>query len=423
MGLKATANFEELLREYAPHKLIEDRQKKTNYFWNKLTKDKSWKDGVSYQIPWELSEASSFEIGGLIESAKITDAKYKKGTISQHALLTGAMKYHSRDLKRYGDMKQSFLKLLPKKAQKFSDRMKYLTNIMLLDKGSIAKGINDAVNALATGVIKVTKPQRFMLNERIVLVTSGAAADKEVYVKQINIANRTITVADSAGVVIDLTTVSEVFDPSIDTVTIKIVGYDRDEFFSFTDHLLPASLGGSDSLNGIVTKTDAPIFQPQVIDGAAWTSVNILDKLYDTYFEIAELGKVDGQEMLCGYNLFKAASRKSEASKRYTSTKESGIGFKTIVIDGPEGEMRLTTFEEMPDDKLYILDWASFVFAGDEFFKPMKDMNGNSFYTERVAGTGNGGDGYVCIQDIALSGQMLCIKGSGNGVVHSIPTL
>ena len=413
MGLKRTENFEEMLKEYQPHKLIEDQMKKTNYFWSKIKKDKGWKDGATYQIPWELAEASAFQIGGLVESAKITDAKFKKANETDHAFMSGAMKWFSRDLKRYGDMRQSFLKLLPMKTKKFTTRMQYLTNLIMLDGASISRVTADGTGA---GVLAVLKPQRFMVGERVVVIsTDGGVADVECYVGAIDINGKTISCVDAAGAAVDLSS----FVVAGEVVEVKIPGYDQDNFYSLTDFLLPASLGGSDTVHG-VNKSESPILQAQVESGAGWTKSTILSNLYDFYFGVKELGKVDGVEILCGFDVYKAASNAAESSKRYMTSKESGPGFSSVVIDGPMGEMKLVALEQMPNDRCHIVDFDHFTFAGDEFFKNMVDPDGNLYTKERVAGGGAGNDGHVLIQDIALSGQLICTRPSSSASIHSI---
>ncbi len=412
MGLNTSENLNDMLREYAPHKIIKDEVKKSNYFWNKVKKDPKWKDGTEYQVPMKVAQASSFNFGGLVASNDIGESKYTKPVENNHAQLFGALKFNDRDLKRYdGDLKKSFLKVLPGAIEDFSERMTFLTSIALLNGGSLAAA---TANSTADGVMTVDHPERFELGQKIVICTTeGAVSDVEGYVDNINMSEKQLLVKDArtAGSTIDLSA----FDVTNGTVTIKIPGYATEQFYSLQDHILPVSQGGKNTIHGI-DKTDYPILQSQVVDGSGWTAANILTNLYDFYFNVKTLGKVKTPEILCPYSVLKAALVKLDGSKRFVAgDRTAGVGYSSVELLGPDGTMRLTGVADLNDSQLFCVDWRNLEFAGDEFFNMQRHGgNGDLYYTERLT------TGYTHIVDIALSGQLMCLKNSGNGAVHSI---
>lgn len=410
MGTEANLNFSDMLREYAPHTVIEDSFSKDNYLWGKLEKDKEWKDGVEYQIPVELSGASDFEMGALVSESNLGSSIYKKLTLSTQPQMTGAMVFNERDLKRYGNLKQSFLKLLPGEVNKFTRRARQHWSVKLL-KGSLAIATADGT---AGGEIEVDKPQYFAVGQRVE-VSADSPATVSGFVTAIDMEAKTLTImtARTAGSAVDLSGFA-----AADNTKVNIPGSeDVEDFTSFADYLLPASAGGSDTIYGI-NKSIYPILQPQVADGASYTASNITDKLTDFYYDVKDLGKVDAAEILVPFHVFKAFAKKIEANKRYmVKDKMSGVGFSSLYIDGPSGEMKLTALSDMALDKAFVINWEDFCFAGYRFLDKVKDPDGNEYHKIRST------SGYKYIVDLVLQGELIAKKLSGSAVIHSIPQL
>lgn len=409
MSTISTPGLNEMLREYAPHTLIQDMFKKDNLVWDSFAKDKSWKNGVSYQIPWELSSgATDMEMGQLVAETELNDlGTYKKAVLTNQPELWGALKLTEKDLSRYGDLRQSFLKVFPEKLEALIETMKMNVACVILRGGAIALATSSGTNA---GVLKVDKPQFLSIGQRVLVKDNNT--NVVAYVKQINMNTKEILFHDgrSAG--------SNPVDLSGITVAaggkVAMVGSDSESFTSLVDYLLPASLGGKDTIHN-VAKLSSPLLQPQVIDGSSMTSGNVLDKLYDHYFEIKELGKVKEADMWVPYSVFKHAVKQQQASKRYIDGgKEAGYGFSRIKLIGPEGEMTLTALAHMPANLIYMNDKKDFKFVGDTFFDRKRQLNTDEFFTIRKQ------SGYEYVVDICARFEFVATKLSSSAVIHSI---
>ena len=408
MTTSTNPNLQEMLNEYLPHDLITEEFAKENFLWNSFEKDKSWKNGTDYVIPWEFSKPTDMQMGGLIAESDLGDMGiYKRASKQAQPELWGAIKFLQKDLERYGDLKQSFLKILPGKINDFVDYMKFVVPCVMLRNGALCTA---TANGTVGGVLKVDRPQYLHLGQRILiddLDTGGVIG----FVKSINMQTKEILVhtARTAGAAIDLSgyTVAQ-------KTKVLIPGSDSEQFETFEKYLLPASLGGSDTIYG-VSKQSAPILQSQLFDGSSWASANVLDKIYDTYFDVKTLGKVKETEMLVPYSVFKAAAKTLQGSKRYVEgKKESGYGFSKITITGVEGDMTLTGMVDMPDDKIFMLDKKDFLIAGDKFFEKSKQADGNEFFTLRKT------TGYEHIVDIGARFDLIAKKLSSSACVHSL---
>lgn len=408
MGTKSNDNLSEMLREFAHSGIVEDSFSKDFYAWNKLKKNRTWKEGAELQIPMELSENSDLEFGALVAEADIGEGSYKKIKITEQPQLFSSMVIEERDLKRYGDLKQSFLKMMPQKMSKLTRRMKHAFSAMMLRGGVLAK-ISSIADA-ATGKVVIDKPQYFTLGQRV------QVNGEIVYVTKISMNEKAITLsADRAGAVIDLTAIAS---PVSVNDGVNIVGADTENFTSFVDYLLPAAQGGSDQLYGVLDKDTNPIATPQVFDGTGFTASTVVDKLIDIYYDVKELGKVDQAEIIVPYHIFKAFAKKIENSKQYSgSEKKAGVGYSQLVVVGPAGEMILTALPDMRDDLIFIIDWESFEFAGHRFLDRIKSPDGLEYYTVRSK------TGYRFICDHVLQGDLVAKKLSSSAVVHSIPRL
>lgn len=407
MSTSSTPNLNEMLREYAPHSLITDIFKKDNFVFNQFEMDKSWKNGASYQIPWELADgASDMEMGQLVADSELNDLGiYKKAVLTEQPELWAALKFNEKDLTRYGDLKQSFLKIFPEKVESLVDRMKMNVACIILRGGAIATATAAGTNA---GVLKVDKPQFLALGQRVLVKDDNSSV--VAYVKQINMNTKDVLFHNGRGsssTAVDLSGISV-------GGKVAIVGSDTETFSSIQDYLLPASLGGKDTIHG-VSKISSPLLQPQVLDGSAITASNVLDKLYDHYFEIKELGKVKKGDMWVPYNVFKHAAKKAQESKRYMEGgKEAGHGFSRIKLIGPDGEMTLTGLADMPSNMIYMPDAADFKFVGDTFFDRKRQLNGDEFHTVRKQ------SGYEYIVDICARFEFVAKKLNSSAVIHSI---
>ena len=408
MSTNATVNLQDMLTQYLPNDLITEEFAKENFLWNLFEKDRSWKNGTDYVIPWEFAKSADMQMGGLVLDADIGDlGVYKKAVKTNQPQLFGALKFQQKDLERYGDLKQSFLKLLPGKVSDFTEYMKFVVPCILLRGGAICTA---TANGTVGGVLAVDRPQYLMLNQRVMIKDNDSVAVIG-FIRSIDMTAKTITVynARTGGAVVDLSTYT-----IAQKAKVFIPGADTENFSTFQSYLLPAALGGSDTIHG-VSKSSAPILQPQLFDGSTWTSTNILDKLYDTYYDVKTLGKCKETELLVPYSVFKACSKVMQSSKRFVDgEKKSGYGFNQITLVGAEGEMKITGMVDMPNDSIYMINKDDFLIAGDKFFEKNKQADGNEYFT--VRGTG----GYYHIMDIEARFDLIAKKLSSSAAVYGL---
>ncbi len=412
MPRAATDELTPLLRHYEPHKLIRENLKDKNYFWNKIKKDMGWKDGVPYYIPWMIDEgASDFEIGGLIDEDKLGSGAGIKAVESKHAFISGAMKFLQRDLKRFSTLKQSFLKVLPERVNQFTKRFSKILNQLVLAGGCLGAFKADGT---AGGLVTVLKPREFTIGQRLIIV-SDSQADIEGYVAQIDVNNKQLLFKNGREVT------STALDLSLYTVAdnakIMLAGYETSEApYTLVDHIFPAALGGLDTIHGI-EKMKSPLLQAQLINASSWTSSTIMSDIYDMYFDIKEQDSVEKAELLCNYNLFKTIVKAAEKSKQFSNGETKvGIGYSSVEIIGPEGNMTITAIHGLIGmNKAFIIDWDAFIFAGDELFEQVKDMDAN-LYTKYRKKTG-----FEYVTDYQLSGNLICTKASTCCGIHDIP--
>tara|TARA_Y100000296_G_C5180060_1_gene263719 strand:+ start:40954 stop:42186 length:1233 start_codon:yes stop_codon:yes gene_type:complete len=410
MSTNANSNLSDMLREYAKHSIITDKFSKNNFVWDNFEIDPNWKNGAEYQIPWELAEASDFEMGGLVDEDDIGEGLYKKAKLYDQPELWGALIFEEKDLERYGDLKQSFLKVLPGKIDKFTRRMKSLTNCVIMRGGSISEATADGT---AGGILKVAKPQYFTIGQRVE-IQADSETTLTAYVVAIDINARTLHIQDarSSGSDVDL---------SLYTVAkgteVYIPGAETENFTTLMDYLLPSTLGGKDTIHG-VAKSTAPLLQPQLIDGSSLTSSTVVEKLIDYYYDIGELGKAENGKMIVPPHVFKAFAKKLETSKRATiMDRKATAGGTALSIVGPYGNMLIESNNDMKSSNIFFLDTSDFCVAGDKFFDRKRHQNNEEFYMIRKK------TGFRYIVDTCFRGQFIAKRLSASGCIHSVPTL
>lgn len=403
-------NFNDLLKVYNAVDMIEAEIKKRSYYVDKLAMDKTWVGG-EIPLPVEAGEASSMGFEGLVASADISNATYLKGKMTTQAEFIASQKFDQRDLERHGDLKKSFLKIIPDKVEKFVSRMSERMNIMLLADGAICSLSDDGV---ADGTITVDVPTLLTIGEKVV-IKSMTEAPVTGYVKSIDKPLKKARIVATRGAVdyIDLSTMLEA-----DQAKVYLPGALTAGFTSLKKQLLPLSLGGSDTWFTL-NKADASVLQAARYDGSSMSASNFLDKLFEFYMDTLFVGEGNPTEMVMNLKHFGKIIPKLEGSRRFAvADKSAGYGFRKITLLGPEGgEFTVTGVRDMPTDLIYITDWSKHKFYSDKFIERIKNPDGLEFYTERVAGA-NGG--YVHICDYRLYGDLAVIPG-GNGVIYNVP--
>lgn len=408
MSLKSA--FNDMLKAYNAVDMIEAEIKKRSYYVDKLEMDKGWTGGA-IPLPVEAGEASSMGFEGLVDTADIAKASYLRGSISTMKEFVASQKFDQRDLEKYGDLKKSFLKILPESTEKFVKRMAERLNIMLLADGAIC---SVTANGAVDGTLTVDVPTLLTLNEKV-QVKSAAVGPITGYIKTINKPAATVRLTATRGGTdyIDLSTVLLADKPKVYLPSTVTGG-----FTSLKQQLLPASLGGSDTWFSL-NKSDAPVLQATYYDGSSMNSTNFLSKLFEFYIDTVFNAEGNPTEAVMNMKHFTKIVPSLEGSRRFAVTdKSAGYGFRKITLIGPEGgEFTITGVRDMPIDLIYIMDWSKHKFYSDKFIERIKNPDGLEYFTERVSGA-NGGYSHIC--DYRLYGELAVVP-SGNSVIYNVP--
>lgn len=400
-------NLSAILKRYMPYELLVEEMKRKNYFWNKVQKSEGWKGGPM-EIPFEGGEYSSLQMGSLTASNDVAIATEVMGLLSTQPELWGTMKFSEKELDRYdGDMEASYLKLAPNKINQFTTRMAERVSMMLLGDGSIAKATSDGQ---AGGTIVVDNPERFTIGEKVT-VDDDNSSSVDGYVTGIDINTKTLTIKDArtAGSAVNLSayTVAQ-------NAKVYIPGALASGFSSLKSQLLSSTNGGSSSLFG-ATKTAYPFLQALNISGASFDANNVLEGVFDAYFDTMKLGKGNPTEIVCSFKHYKNIAKITEAKKEYyVSDKKAGYGFRSLSLVGNEGDITVTGVRDMSDSEMYILDWDAMKFHGDKFME-RKRHDGREYFLERDAT-----NGYQYLVDVKFYGDLVVHNPSHCGVIHSI---
>jgi len=387
--------------------------------WNKIPKDEGWMGGT-LDVPFEGGEASSLSFGSLTDATDISESKPVLGTVTSYKELWGTMLFYEKDLDLHGNMEKSFLQILPRQLNQFVNRMSDRLSHTLLN-GAHIDSLSANGGATGTGIIDVYHPERFTINEKLYIKSSGVAADYG-YVIAINMNAKTVTLAASRGgsasatlagstVLSTYTTAqsAKVYLPGADTAA--------NVFQSLKDALLSNANGGGASLLG-QTKTSYPFLQAYNEGGTDVTNSNILDRIFEFFYATVTLGKGDPREILVSMSNFKHIAKILEVSRQFSvQDKAAGYGWRRVSVLGPDAEMDIVALRDIDDDFAVAMDWNSVKFHGSHFFDRKRHLDGNEFYLTRAT------TGYTYIVDVRLFGEQVISAPSYDGILYSIPSL
>ena len=415
-------SFDDMLNEYLPYELLMEETMKRNYLLQHIEKDNDWKGG-SLIVPFKGASASSYKYGGLTATNDIAEYDYVRGEISGYKEIWGTMKWNAKDLIEHGEVsgqnqglvsEQSFLKNLPDQIEDFVDGMKDVVSVNLLNGNHFATLTADAT--ANDGNITVDRPERFELNQKVV-VDDDDSAPLTGYVNSININTSVINLVTTRGG-------ATVVDFSVNNMTTAqnartyFEGAETaaNAFTSLKDQLLSAANGGSATLFG-QSKLAYPHLQAINVDGSSITAVNILDKIFDAWTTIQQLGKGHAQHVLMDYKNLGSVMKFLESGAgayRHVETKASVYGYTEVVVFGVKGQLTLVGVHEMDSDVIYFLDWRALKLHSNGFFRKQVDPEGKAYYVVRET------TGYVYICDIMFFGEMVLNRPSHCGVLYGI---
>jgi hypothetical protein len=419
--MSTSRSFSTMLNEYLPNELLKEELIKRDYILTNIEKDDTWKGG-NLVVPFKAAGASSVAFGGLSASNDIAEDIYVRGGVSGQKEVWGSMIFNQRDLFEHDAVsEQNFLKILPGTVEDFMDYMKNVVSMNLLNGAWFATLTKDS--SANNGLITVNRPDKFVINQKVILVDPVSSNTVTCYVKSIdmNAATGNVTVsATRGGVVIDFSNAANTM-----LAANKPVAYNDgaqtvgNAFASLRGALLSSANGGDAQLYG-VTKASYPYLQAVNVDGSGITAANIMEKIFDALTTIRQFGKGNPTDVLMSYKNFGSALKVIEGSKgSYNvmpgSQKASQYGWTELEVGSvAKGGLKLVAVQEADDDIIIFLDWRALKFHSNGFFRKRIAPDGKEYFEIRNT------TGYQYIIDVCLFGEMVVIRPSYCGVLYGV---
>ncbi len=418
--MATTRNFQDMLNEYLPNKLLKEEMVKRDYILTNVEKDDSWKGG-KIKVPFKAAGSSSIKMGGLTGASDVAQDLYVRGSIDDYKEMWGTMLFNHRDLMDHSGkiVEDSFLKILPDQIDEFMDVMKMTVSVQLGTGPHFAK-ITDATDA-ASGILEVDHIDRFQLGMKAQLDDDNSVP-LDVYVIGIDVnagANSLGTVTLSAtrgGAAADVSAYTVAQNGKFYTD-----GAQGTSFTSIRSVLLSAANGGSSTVHG-QSKVAYPFLQAVNIAGASITATNILDKLFDAYTEVRRKAKGNAKTFLMSYkhlgSVMKALENKTNGAANWNvnqaAKKASVYGWDEIEVTSVKGTLKIVGIQEWDDDIIALMDMSSMVFRSNGFFQKRKAPDGKEYFEVRNS------SGYQYLLDICLFGELEINKPGHNGIIYGI---
>lgn len=416
------ASFSNMLNEYLYYELLFEEMVRRNYFLQKVTKDTNWHGGTLV-VPFEGNMGTSYSYGQLTADTDISEFNYVRGSVSGYKEIWGSMIWQAKDLiehvpeaaraKGYIN-KQSFLKNIHYQLKKFVEGMEDAVSVNLLSGNWFAALTADAT--ANNGQITVNRIERFSLNQKVI-VQDNLATSLTGYVKSIDINNKIVTLVTTRGGA----TVLNFAGTNMLLANVAQCYYDNAQtsanvFTGLRSQLLSSANGGSASLFG-QTKLNYPHLQAINVSGTTVTATNILDKLFDAWTQVKQIGKGNATDVLCSYKHLGSIMKLLEAGAgayRHVHTKVSAYGYTEICLTGVKGDLIIVGIQEMDDDVIYFMDWDALTLHSNGFFEKHADPEGKAYFVKRNT------TGYQYIVDIRFYGELVCHHPSHCGVMYGI---
>ena len=416
--MATTRSFSTMLNEYLPNELLKEEMVKRDFVLNNVDKDDSWKGG-NLVVPFKAAGASSIASGGLSSSTDIAQDQYVRGGVASQVEIWGSMIFNHRDLMEHDKIsEQNLLKILPDTVDDFLDYMKNVTSTALLNGAHFARAT--AAANQNTGAITVDRPDRFVLGQKVIFITSDSTV-VTAYVASsagIDMGNSIVYVvtARGGGSYVDFSAGGKDL-----VVGAKIYndGFNVSSFSSMRDALLSAANGGSSTLYG-QTKLNYPYLQAIQIPGASITKANIVEACFNGFTVTRKLGKGRPTDIVMSYTNLGYVMAVVEASKGAFnvvpgSQSASQYGWTEIKIGSVTNQpLKFVGVQEMEDDIIMFIDWRGWKFYSNGFFRRRKSPDGIEYFEQRAT------TGYSYIVDICLFGDLVCLRPSYQGIIYGV---
>lgn len=435
--MSTTRQFQDMINEYLPNKLLREELTKRDYILTKCSKDEGWLGG-DVIVPFRGSRAPSVQFGGLTPAADIAQAKRVRGKIEDYREVWYSLKFDHTDIMQHGELsEQNLLKILP---DEIEDGMIYYKDVVSTQLGSgphFAK-VTDSTNA-ASGIMIVDRIERFQIDQKMVLDDDDTGA---VVVWVTNVANDAIDVNTNAvkfsltkgGAAANLSAYTAAQNAKFYHPGVFDAGGSHYTFFSMRQALLSAANGGSANIHG-QSKLAYPFLQAVNIDGGASglniSATNLLTALFDAWTIVRRKCKGMATDYLMSLKHLGTAMKILETQKGafavYEQPKASQFGWTEITIASvTTGVMlKLVGIQEMDDDIIPIVDWSTITLRSNGGFRKRKSPKGEEYFEIRSdsagAMAGDAGGGYAYIVDICLFGEMEYSKPGHNAIIFGIP--
>lgn len=426
----ATArSYQDMLNEYLPNDMMKDELIQRDWYLQNIPKDNNWKGG-DIIVPFAANGASSVKFGGLTAENDISQHKFIRGKISGYQEVWGSLVFNETDIMQHDGKvnEQSFIRILPDQIEDFLNNMRQKISIQLLTGPHFAK-ISSVADA-ATGKLVVTKIDRFEIGQKVMFSNTTSDTLPAAYVIAIDVNDSEVTFSASRGGAaanlltygaVAISTSFKCFHDGIVSTGATPADYTpANTFMTVRQALLPASLGGADTIHG-QTKLNYPALQSIQYSGAAITASNILEKLFDAW-NVAKIKAKNANPSKCvmSYKWFGAAMAAIEAGGGIHQVTVKGpaitkYDWTEITITGVKGSFTLVGVQEMDDDVIYFLDMTAMTFRTNGYIMKKKSPEGLEYTRVRSA------DGFKLITDICLFGEQEFRKPATCLVVHSIP--
>lgn len=420
--------FQAMLNDFLPNELLKEELVKQDFVMSTVEKDDTWVgassttgNGGNLIVPFKSAGASTVTMGGLAASNDIAEDLYVRGTVTTQKEAWGSMIFNHRDLMEHEQVSEkNFLKILPDAITDFMDYMRNVVSVQFLN-GAWFANLTATASSSTTGVITVDRPDRFRINQKVIVQdTTGVANAVTGYVSAIDMNALTVTLVSTRG----------------GSTGVSFAGYNMavanqarcyndganvtgQAFESLRMMMLSSANGGDVSIFG-VTKTSSPYTQTININGASVTSANLVEKLFDGYTTTRLYGKGAPTDMLMSLKNFGTAMKIVEASKGAynvvpNSKKTSQYGWTEIRIGSVTNqELKFVGIQEMDNDIIIYMDWRALKFYSNGFFRKRKSPDGIEYFEVRAT------TGFQYIVDVCLFGELVLQRPSYCGIMYSI---
>lgn len=412
--MSLSISFSDMLKNYRPINILKDEVKKRDYMFRNIKKDQSWKGG-RYQIPVNTSPATSVKFGALTAAAAIDELKATMAYETSYVEIMQSLIFNQRDLASGDNYEGSFLKVMMDTLEPAAMYYKEIISHSLLI-GSRIDVLTANGDTLGTGVASVNFPERFELDQLVVLKDSDTRA--EFYVIAIDLNAKSVTFSSSRGgsaASIAAYTVANsagiYYDGTINTST----GAAENTMNSLRDGLLSAANGGSANLHN-VAKASYKQWQAHQENLAGASAETLIEYLFKAWVTASRKGRGNPSEVLLSYDNFQYIVNSLETNRRFSvSDLKADYGFTSVRISGPAGALKITALPEMDNDIAPIVDWNAFRLAGMRFFEPVKSpKDGDIVFQVRNT------TGYQYIMDVAFYGNLIFYHPSYCGIGYGI---